>query len=93
LGRGSTVNRGCVVQTHLFHDRIMRMDAVVLEHGATLGPHGVALPSARLGAGVTVGPASLVVRGDEVPKSTRWQGNPIRPWDMPREKSGKKAVA
>ena len=93
LGRGSTVNRGCVVQTHLFHDRIMRMDAVVLEHGATLGPHGVALPSARLGAGVTVGPASLVVRGDEVPKSTRWQGNPIRPWDMPREKSGKKAAA
>jgi non-ribosomal peptide synthetase-like protein len=93
LGRGSTVNRGCVVQTHLFHDRIMRMDAVVLEHGATLGPHGVVLPSARLGAGVTVGPASLVVRGDEVPKSTRWQGNPIRPWDMPREKSGKKAAA
>jgi non-ribosomal peptide synthetase-like protein len=93
LGRGSTVNRGCVVQTHLFHDRIMRMDAVVLEHGATLGPHGVALPSARLGAGVTVGPASLVVRGDEVPKSTRWQGNPIRPWDLAREKSGKKAAA
>jgi non-ribosomal peptide synthetase-like protein len=93
LGPGSTVNRGCVVQTHLFHDRIMRMDKVMLEQGATLGPHGVALPSARLGAGVTVGPASLVVRGDSVPKSTRWQGNPIRPWSEPREKTGKKAAA
>jgi non-ribosomal peptide synthetase-like protein len=92
LGRGSTVNRGCVVQTHLFHDRIMRMDAVVLEDGATLGPHGVALPSARLGAGVTVGPASLVVRGDEVPKSTRWQGNPIRPWNVPPENAARKAA-
>ena len=91
LGAGSTVNRGCVVQTHLFHDRIMRMDEVVLEQGATLGPHGVALPSARLGAGVTVGPASLVVRGDSVPKSTRWQGNPIRPWNTVREKTAKKA--
>ncbi|HWH64522.1 MAG TPA: Pls/PosA family non-ribosomal peptide synthetase, partial [Gaiellales bacterium] len=30
LAEGSTVNRGCVVQTHLFHDRIMRMDTVVL---------------------------------------------------------------
>ena len=60
----------------------MRMDAVVLERGATLGPHGVVLPSARLGAGVTVGPASLVMRGDSVPKSTRWQGNPIRPWEI-----------
>jgi non-ribosomal peptide synthetase-like protein len=91
LGHGATVNRGCVVQTHLFHDRIMRMDAVVLEPGATLGPHGVALPAARLGAGVTVGPASLVVRGDEVPRWTRWQGNPIRPWNPVREKTGKKA--
>ncbi len=81
LGEGSTVNRGCVVQTHLFHDRIMRMDRVVLEPGATLGPHCVALPAARLGSGATVGPASLVVRGDEVPGSTRWQGNPIRPWN------------
>jgi non-ribosomal peptide synthetase-like protein len=91
LGNGSTVNRGCVVQTHLFHDRIMRMDSVVLEAGATLGPHGVALPAARLGAGATVGPASLVVRGDEVPRWTRWQGNPIRPWNLVRKAAdGKK---
>jgi hypothetical protein len=34
-----------------------------------------------------------VVRGDSVPKSTRWQGNPIRPWNEPREKTGKKAAA
>ena len=92
LGKGSTVNRGCVVQTHLFHDRIMRMDRVVLEAGATLGPHCVALPAARLGSGATVGPASLVVRGDEVPGSTRWQGNPIRPWNLGRKKNrGKNA--
>lgn len=82
LGRGATVNRGCVVQTHLFHDRIMRMDTVVLEAGATLGPHCVALPAARLGAGATVGPASLVMRGDEVPASSRWLGNPIAPWPV-----------
>ncbi|WP_018603588.1 Pls/PosA family non-ribosomal peptide synthetase [Mycobacterium sp. 155] len=89
LGTGATVNRGCVVQTHLFHDRIMRLDSVVLEDGATLGPHCVALPAARLGAGATVGPGSLVMRGDEVPPSTRWQGNPIAPWNL----FGKKRVA
>ncbi len=82
LGDSSTVNRGCVVQTHLFHDRIMRMDTVVLEDGATLGPHCVALPASRIGAGATVGPASLVIRGDQVPPSTRWQGNPIAPWQL-----------
>ncbi len=86
LEQGATVNRGCVVQTHLFHDRIMRMDTVVLEQGSTLGAHSVALPAARIGAGATVGPASLVVRGDKVPASTRWQGNPISPWQAPRKK-------
>ena len=38
LGDGATVNRGCVLQTHLFHDRIMSMDTVRLDEGATLGP-------------------------------------------------------
>jgi acetyltransferase-like isoleucine patch superfamily enzyme len=64
----------------------MRMDTVVIENGATLGPHCVALPAARVGAGATVGPGSLVMRGDEVPASTRWQGNPIAPWDALRKK-------
>lgn len=86
LAGASTVNRGCVVQTHLFHDRIMRMDTVSLDEGATLGPHCVALPASRIGAGATVGPASLVMRGDEVPPSSRWQGNPIAPWPASRKK-------
>jgi non-ribosomal peptide synthetase-like protein len=88
VGDGATVSRGCVVQTHLFHDRIMRLDTVTLEAGATLGPHCVALPAAKIGAGATVGPASLVMRGDEVPASSRWQGNPIAPWGPKRKKRG-----
>ncbi|WP_327111825.1 amino acid adenylation domain-containing protein [Nocardia sp. NBC_01730] len=80
LGDGATVERGCVVQTHLFHDRIMAMDTVSLGAGATLGPHCVALPASALGDGATIGPASLVMRGDTVPASTRWWGNPITPW-------------
>jgi non-ribosomal peptide synthetase-like protein len=76
----ATVNRGCVVQTHLFHDRVMSMDTVTLEPGATLGPQGVILPAATIGAQATVGPASLVLRGESVPPHTRWQGNPIAAW-------------
>ncbi|MEP6481679.1 MAG: Pls/PosA family non-ribosomal peptide synthetase, partial [Rhodoglobus sp.] len=80
LGDGSTVNRGCVVQTHLFHDRIMSMDTVTLDPGSTLGPHSVILPAARIGEHGTVGPASLVMRGEQVPVGSRWSGNPIGPW-------------
>ncbi|WP_345751933.1 Pls/PosA family non-ribosomal peptide synthetase [Microbacterium rhizophilus] len=80
LGDGATVNRGCVVQTHLFHDRVMSIDTVTLEPGATLGPHSVILPAAAIGSSATVGPASLVMRGETVPVGSRWSGNPIGPW-------------
>lgn len=80
VGDGATINRGCVVQTHLFHDRIMQIDRADLEEGATLGCHCVALPASSIGVGSTVGPASLVMRGDRIPAGTRWQGNPIAPW-------------
>ncbi|MFG1654383.1 Pls/PosA family non-ribosomal peptide synthetase [Micromonospora sp. NPDC049275] len=83
LGDGATVNRGCVVQTHLFHDRVMSMDEVTLGAGATLGPHGIVLPGASIGARTTVGPGSLVTRGDAVPCDSRWWGNPITTWPAP----------
>ncbi|MEV6860331.1 Pls/PosA family non-ribosomal peptide synthetase [Streptosporangium subroseum] len=81
LGDGASVNRGCVLQTHLFHDRVMSIDTVVLRDGATLGPHGVILPAAMIGDNTTVGPASLVMRGESVPPGTRWFGNPIAAWN------------
>ncbi len=86
LGDGVTVNRGCVLQTHLFHDRVLSMDRVTLREGATLGPNSVILPASRVGRHATVGPVSLVMRGESVPDKTRWIGNPIGPWiDEPRE--------
>lgn len=81
LADGATVGRGCVVQTHLFHDRVMSLDTVTLGAGATLGPNSVVLPAARIGTAASVGPASLVLRGEDVPDGTRWVGNPIAPWD------------
>nr|WP_239020781.1 Pls/PosA family non-ribosomal peptide synthetase [Nakamurella antarctica] len=80
LGDGASVGRGCVLQTHLFHDRIMSMDTVIVKAGASVGPHSVVLPAATIGSGATVGPASLVMRGEVVPDSSRWIGNPIASW-------------
>ncbi len=80
LRDGATVNAGCVVQTHLFHDRVLSLGRVSLRQGATLGPHGVILPGSTIGRHATIGPASLVMRGESVPPRTRWIGNPIGPW-------------
>jgi non-ribosomal peptide synthetase-like protein len=77
IGAGASVNRGCVLQTHLFHDRLMRLDEVRVGDGATLGPHSIVLPGATLGDASTVGAASLVMRDEFVPANTRWLGNPV----------------
>ncbi|WP_082015006.1 Pls/PosA family non-ribosomal peptide synthetase [Streptacidiphilus jiangxiensis] len=80
IGDGASVNRGVVLQTHLFHDRLMRMDAVTVGDGATVGPNTIALPGSRLGDGTVVGPSSLVMRGESIPEQGRWLGNPVAPW-------------
>ncbi|MGF1427927.1 Pls/PosA family non-ribosomal peptide synthetase [Kitasatospora sp. LaBMicrA B282] len=77
---GASVNRGCVLQTHLFHDRVMRLDQVRLGAGATLGPHSIVLPGSAVGDGAAVGASSLVMRGEEMPDGTRWAGNPVAAW-------------
>jgi non-ribosomal peptide synthetase-like protein len=81
IGDGATVNRGVVVQTHLFHDRLMRMDTIEVGAGATIGPHSIVLLGSTLGEGSVVGPSSLVMRGETLPAGSRWLGNPVRRWN------------
>ncbi|MFG3229967.1 Pls/PosA family non-ribosomal peptide synthetase [Kitasatospora sp. NPDC048194] len=78
---GASVNRGTVLQTHLFHDRVMRLGPVHLGAGSTTGPHSIVLLDSELGAGTTVGPACLVMRGEHLPDATRWLGNPVAAWN------------
>lgn len=87
LDDGATINRRCVMQTHLFHDRVMRLDRVHLEKGATLGPYSNALPGTTIGSGTTIAPTSLVMRGEHIPAGTRWIGNPVRLWDKKQDDS------
>ncbi|MFB7666663.1 Pls/PosA family non-ribosomal peptide synthetase [Kitasatospora sp. NPDC056138] len=80
---GASINRGTVLQTHLFHDRVMRLDTVHVGAGATTGPHSITLPGSNLGTGVSVGAASLVMSGESMPDGTRWLGNPVAAWPEP----------
>jgi len=74
---GAAVNRGAVVETHLFHDRLMSTGPVHVGVGATLGPSSVSLPDTLLGDGVVVGGRAIVMRGEELPAGTRWHGAPV----------------
>ncbi|WIM68001.1 AMP-binding protein [Corynebacterium breve] len=75
----ATVNRGTVLQTHLFHDRVMSLEPVHLEAGSTLGPSSFMLPGSAIGERSTIGPASLILRHDRIPGDSVWEGNPVHP--------------
>ena len=77
LGDGCAVNRNGVVETHLFHDRLMRIGPAKLGAGATLGPAAAMLPDTTIGADCSVGARSVVMRGEQLPAQTRWHGAPV----------------
>ncbi len=77
LGDGCVVNRNAVVETHLFHDRLMRIGPAKLGAGATLGPAAAMLPNTSVGEHCTVGARSVVMRGERLPDRTRWHGAPV----------------
>jgi non-ribosomal peptide synthetase-like protein len=77
LGDGTAVNRGGCLMTHLFHDRLLRIGPTRLDPGATLGPTAVVLPDTHVGTDTRVFGHSVVLRGEELPAGTRWQGTPV----------------
>jgi non-ribosomal peptide synthetase-like protein len=77
LGDGCVINRFACVETHLFHDRLMRIGPARLGAGSTLGPSSALLPDTVLGDSAVVGGRSVVMRGEELPPGTRWQGAPV----------------
>jgi non-ribosomal peptide synthetase-like protein len=77
LGDGCAINRNAVVETHLFHDRLMRIGPATLAPGATLGPATAMLPDTTVGTGCSVGGRSVVMRGEQLPAYTRWHGAPV----------------
>ena len=78
LGDRATVNKGTVVQTHLFQDRVMTMVRTRMEPGSTLGVNSFMLPGSVIGERASVGIGSLVQRGESIPADTHWEGNPAQ---------------
>jgi non-ribosomal peptide synthetase-like protein len=77
LGDGCVINRFACVETHLFHDRLMRIGPTRMGAGSTLGPASALLPDSALGDGAVVGGRSVIMRGEELPAGTCWHGAPV----------------
>ncbi|MGI4874112.1 MAG: Pls/PosA family non-ribosomal peptide synthetase [Janthinobacterium lividum] len=72
----AVLNNGATIQTHLFEDRVMKMSNLRIGRYATVGTSSVVLYDSVVGPGATLKSLSLLMKGEQLPANTRWQGIP-----------------
>ncbi|MBC7859506.1 MAG: peptide synthetase, partial [Burkholderiaceae bacterium] len=80
IGEYSELNALACPQTHLFEDRVMKIDHVEIGGKVYMGPRSAVLYSARVGDNARLGPLTLVMKGEQIPAHTMWQGAPAVPY-------------
>ena len=76
IGAHSELNAHCCPQTHLFEDRVMKIGEVCIGRQVSLAPRCNVLYGAVVGDGVSLGPLTLVMKGEALPAGTAWRGVP-----------------
>ncbi len=79
IGEYSELNALVCPQTHLFEDRIMKVDHVNIGKRVTIGARSTVLYSANVADNVKLGPLTLVMKGESIPANSRWWGCPAIP--------------
>ena len=79
IGDYSELNALVCPQTHLFEDRIMKIDHVNIGKRVYIGPRSTVLYSAFVADNVKLGPLTLVMKGESIPANSRWWGSPAIP--------------
>ena len=79
IGDYSELNALTCPQTHLFEDRVMKIDQVDIGAKVYMGPRSAVLYSAKVGDNARIGPLTLVMKGEAIPAASRWSGCPAAP--------------
>jgi non-ribosomal peptide synthetase-like protein len=77
VGDRAVLNKDCILQTHLFEDRILKGSRLRVGAGCEIGAHAVALYNSEMHDGARIGPLSLLMKGEMLPAGTEWEGSPL----------------
>ena len=75
----AAVNEDCVLQTHLFEDRVLKASRLRIGAGCSLGTTSVVLYESVIEDGSRLDALSLLMKGERLPAGTMWAGNPAAP--------------
>jgi non-ribosomal peptide synthetase-like protein len=79
IGDYSELNALTCPQTHLFEDRVMKIDDVIIGSKVYIAPRSTVLYSAHVEDGAWLGPFTLVMKGEHIPSNSAWRGCPAAP--------------
>jgi non-ribosomal peptide synthetase-like protein len=84
IGDHAALNLGATIQTHLFEDRILKADHLRIGEGCNVGNMGVVLYGTEMQKGSSLGPLSVLMKGEKLPTGTGWIGIPCEQTDTER---------
>jgi non-ribosomal peptide synthetase-like protein len=79
IGDHSELNALSCPQTHLFEDRVMKIDHVMIGERVYMGARASVLYSASVGNNARLGALTLVMKGETIPANGNWAGCPAAP--------------
>ncbi len=84
IGDGAALEEDCIVQTHLFEDRVLKASRLRIGNGCTVGAASVVLYDSFMEDGSRLDALSLVMKGETLPAATAWAGIPAA-WQGPAQ--------
>jgi non-ribosomal peptide synthetase-like protein len=79
IGDRSVLNKDCILQTHLFEDRVLKASGLRIGVACEIGTQSVVLYDAEMKDGARLGPLSLLMKGEVLPTGKVWEGSPSGP--------------
>jgi len=76
VGDRAAINEDCVIQTHLFEDRVLKASRLRIGSDCTVGTLSVVLYDSRMEDGSKLDALSLLMKGETLPSGTAWVGSP-----------------
>jgi len=76
IGHEAAVNFNSTMQTHLFEDRVLKMDYLTIGKMASVGNGAVVLYDTHMEEGSKLGSSSLLMKGEILSANTHWHGTP-----------------
>ncbi len=78
VGDGASLNDDCVLQTHLFEDRVLKGSSLRVGSGCDVGAYSVVLYDSEMEEGSQLDALSLLMKGERLPAGTSWSGIPAK---------------